>query len=64
MSKLRLKIASREGGDTSREKSVKNARSIIPEENEELFVVYQRYEELEFLVQVSLSGKEGISNLI
>ena len=44
------KIRRREGGDTRREKSVKNARSIIPEENEELFVVYQWYEESELLV--------------
>ena len=48
----RVKIACRAGGDTWREKSVKNARSIILEENEELIVVYQWYEELEFLVQV------------
>ena len=40
---------------------MKNVRSIIPEENEELFVVYQWYEELEFPVQVSLSGRVGIS---
>ena len=40
---------------------MKNARSVIPEEKEELFVVYQWYEELELLVHVSLSGKEGIS---
>ena len=40
---------------------MKNARAIIPEENEELFVVYHWYEELEFLVQVSLSRRVGIS---
>ena len=40
---------------------MKNARSIVPEENEELLVVYQWYEELEFLVQVSSSGRVRIS---
>lgn len=56
----RVKIARREGGDTRREK-VKNARSIVPDENEELLVVYQWYEELEFLAQVSLSERVRIS---
>ena len=40
---------------------MKSAHSIIPKENEELLVVYQWYEELEFLVQVSLSVTVGIS---
>ena len=55
----RVRIASREGSDTRREKWKTRAQLSLRKVN--LHVVYQWYEELEFLVQVSLSGIVGIS---